>query len=142
MSRIVIAVIVACIGAASSQALQSPANLCPPGQVSMFNVNRPGCTFCYEETQGCEVQCLGAPTCVCEPGDTECCAASPCCENCPEPKPLSCDTSSCSCDPTTCCSTVCPAPAPAPVSSVGGLAALAVGLLVLGATAVRFAARR
>lgn len=115
--------------------------LCPPGYQEIFNVNEPGCTFCYGASE-CQIQCLGPPACFCEPGDAACCAATPCCANCPEPKPLECDTSRCGCTPESCCSTICPSTAPAPPSSGLGLGLLATALLVLGAGSVRLAVRR
>ena len=127
--------------AATAMGAPGPNLVCPPGDLETFNVNGPGCSLCYAPTD-CALQCLGPPVCFCEPGDTACCRNNPCCFNCPEPKPLSCETSSCSCTPETCCSTVCPAPAPAPAASTPGLALLAVGLIALGAGAVRLRARR
>jgi hypothetical protein len=91
---------------------------CPAGyDVGLFNANGPGCTFCTSQDAACEsadVGCLGPPLQVCPPQELEaCCAANPCAEPCPGPKPLECSVSSCTCDPGECCTTNCPAPAPA-----------------------------
>jgi hypothetical protein len=126
---------------ATAYAQPEPSGLCPPGDSEMFNVNGPGCTFCFAPTD-CTPLCLGPPSCFCEPGDSRCCADNPCCFNCPEPMPLRCETSTCECEPGSCCSTVCPAPAPAPASSAGGLVALAAVLAAVGVGAVRVATRR
>src|SRR5262245_15581652 len=109
---------------------QDRSGLCPPGFNEMFNVNGPGCTFCYAPSN-CEIACLGPPTCVCKPGDSACCEATPCCFNCPDFDSLACNTSSCECEPGSCCSTVCSV-RPAPAASVGGIALLAAVLAVLG----------
>ena len=118
-----------------------PSGLCPPGYGEMFNTNGLACTFCFAPTD-CSVQCLGPPTCFCEPGDSACCAANPCCFNCADPKPLRCEISTCACEPGSCCSTVCPDPEPAPASSAGGLAVLAAVLAAFGIGAVRVRSRR
>jgi len=142
VSRIAVATVLLLVLVASAQAQPPPpSGLCPPGDSETFNVNKPGCTFCFAPTD-CSVQCLGPPACFCEPGDSRCCADKPCCFNCPEPMPLRCETSTCVCEPGSCCSTVCPDPAPAPASSAGGLAVLATVLAAFGIGAVRVATRR
>ena len=133
-----IATVVLLALAAPIYAGESPSGLCPTGFNEMFNVNQPGCTFCYAPTD-CNIECLGPPACFCSPGNTACCEANPCCDNCPEPMPLRCSTSSCSCAPDTCCSTVCPPIDPAPTNSKTGLVVLAAMLIAFG---VRTLARR
>lgn len=141
MAKIATAAILLCLLAAAAHAGPAPSGLCPPGDAEAFNVNGPGCTLCYEPT-GCQLSCIGPPQCFCPPGDSACCFDNPCCQGCPDPKPLRCETSTCDCAPETCCSTVCPAPAPAPTSSAFGLAGLAAVLLAIGAGAVRIASGR
>lgn len=115
--------------------------LCPPGYHSEFNVNAPGCTFCFAPSD-CQPMCLGPPLAFCPPGDSACCAATPCAVNCPEEHSLECNVSSCVCTPDTCCSTVCPHAAPAPTVSALGLVMLTAVLLALGATTVYARSRR
>src|SRR4029450_13205725 len=101
---------------------------------SDFNVNKPGCTYCFALTD-CNVECLAPPTCVCT--DLACCAeVSPCCDGCPDPKPLRCETGTCTCTPDTCCSTVCPT-TPAPTASKTAMAFLVAVLVALGVGTVR-----
>ena len=52
-----------------------------------------------------------------------------CCDNCPNPKPLTCSFLKCECTPETCCFTICPKAA-APTATPHGLVAL--GLLLTG----------
>lgn len=115
--------------------------LCPPGYHSEFNVNQPGCTFCWAPSD-CEPECVGPPQSFCPPGNSACCAADPCAVNCPEHDSLRCNVSRCTCSPVTCCSTVCPPEAPAPTMSALGLVILAAVLVALGTTTVYARSRR
>lgn len=115
--------------------------LCPPGYHSEFNVNQPGCTFCFAPSD-CEAHCVGPPSFFCPPGDSACCAATPCAFNCPQFDSLQCNTSTCDCTPETCCSTVCPSEAPAPTVSALGLVILTAFLVALGTTTVYARSRR
>ena len=142
MPRIAIATVLLCLVGVAAHAGQMPANNpCPPGQLSFFNVNKPGCTLCSGPQTECAVQCLGPPACFCPPGDEACCDANPCCFNCPGEGSLACNVSTCVCTPETCCTLVCP-DAIAPASSTGGLAVLAAVLFAFGVGAVRIATRR
>mmetsp|Transcript_15143 Transcript_15143/g.30566 ORF Transcript_15143/g.30566 Transcript_15143/m.30566 type:complete len:550 (-) Transcript_15143:368-2017(-) len=91
---------------------------CPPGMdVAMMNANGAGCTFCamFDE---CEVSCVGSAVCQC-PGEDdpnsdefkECCDSEggKCCDGCPEASNPECNVSSCSSEPESCSTTVCPA---------------------------------
>ncbi len=138
--KLVLAAILLLAPAAATRVLAQSGGLCPDGYNSQFNVNEPGCTLCSAPTD-CAVQCIST-TCICAPNDAACCTNNPCCQNCPDPKPLRCSTVQCTCEPGSCCSTVCPSSAPAPVSSAPGLALLAAVLVALGTGAVRLAARR
>ena len=138
--KIAIATVLLLALAAPAHAGQPSNGLCPAGFDAMFNVNGPGCTLC-SASDDCEPSCLGPPACFCSPGDRSCCEANPCCFNCPDPKPLSCETSTCSCTPESCCFTVCPA-TPAPVNSAAGLAILTTVLVALGMGALGVARRR
>eukprot|EP00562_Extubocellulus_spinifer_P020861 CAMPEP_0178616476 /NCGR_PEP_ID=MMETSP0698-20121128/3229_1 /TAXON_ID=265572 /ORGANISM="Extubocellulus spinifer, Strain CCMP396" /LENGTH=628 /DNA_ID=CAMNT_0020255303 /DNA_START=258 /DNA_END=2143 /DNA_ORIENTATION=+ len=90
---------------------------CPPGMdVAMMNANGAGCTFCamFDE---CEVSCVGSAVCQC-PGEDdpnsdefkECCDSEggKCCDGCPEASNPECNVSSCSSEPESCSTTVCP----------------------------------
>lgn len=114
---------------------KEPSGLCPDGFNEIFNINEPGCTFCYAPTD-CQPLCLAPPACFCPPGDRECCLNNPCCEGCPGAKPFECLTGSCTCAPDTCCSTVCPPHAPAPTASSAGIGVLVAVLAGLGMTGV------
>jgi hypothetical protein len=91
--------------------------ICGCGYAELPNTNCPGCTLCLQSgpgpVPGCSIQCVGPPACVCAgvpPGEPNtCCTDNPCCDNCPDPKPLQCFTNSCTCDPEACCFLV-PAP--------------------------------
>jgi hypothetical protein len=109
---------------------------CPPGFDGVFNANKLGCTFCASNAPECSSRCAPIPLCRCEEDQLEtCCAAHPCCGNCPGPKPLECSLASCSCDSESCCMTLCPAGAPATGSKAS---LLLVGVLAaLGVVAVR-----
>jgi hypothetical protein len=108
--------------------------LCPEGfneiRNAGFSLADVGCTLCTSESCS-DVGCLIAPPCVCPPGPEleSCCEESPCCENCPEPKPLKCSFTTCECTPDECCFTICPKAA-APTVTPYGLVAL--GLLLAG----------
>src|SRR5262245_7031448 len=105
--------------------------LCPAGYNSMFNTNGVACTFCSAPTD-CHVECLGPPVSFCPPNDPTCCAATPCAFNCPLFDTLQCNVSSCICEPGSCCSTVCPDPAPAPAASGLGMVILTTVLVAFG----------
>lgn len=119
---------------APAQAVSIPS--CPAGFNSSFNTNKVGCTFCSEATPDCHVECLGPPACFCPPNQLDtCCAANPCCDNCPVPKPLQCSLSQCTCEPGSCCSTLCPVGAP--TTGYTTTALLVVLLTGFGVFAVR-----
>ncbi|MDX2169437.1 MAG: hypothetical protein SF182_20375 [Deltaproteobacteria bacterium] len=120
---------------------QGGSPLCPPGYNSAYNVNQPGCTFCFAPSD-CTPQCLGPPQSFCPPGDSACCAGTPCAVNCPQHDTRDCNVSTCTCAPDTCCSTVCPAETPAPAASAFGVVVLAAVLVALGTTTVYARARR
>src|SRR5579862_8289530 len=127
------AIVAVCLIAAPVSAQLSVT--CPPGFNGTFNANKVGCTFCAEATSDCHFECVDTPPCVCPGGDPACCANNPCCNGCPDPKPLECELKHCDCSPSDCCSTICPAGAPA-VGSHASL--LLVGMLAaLGIVAVR-----
>ena len=141
MKHTLLSLVTVLVLASSLNALPTtPSGICPPGFNETFNVNTPGCTFCAAPVD-CAVGCVGPPGCFCAPGDLECCAnVSPCCQNCPDPKPLHCSTIGCQCTPSTCCSTICPASAP--TSSGAGLGMLAAVLGALGYGVVQGKLRR
>ena len=76
---------------------------------TVTNANGVGCTLCVVSNAGdsCALACLPPAVCLCDdsPG---CCDANPCCDDCPLPHPASCDVSTCSCEPASCCFTACP----------------------------------
>ena len=140
-AKIVAAAVLLLSLAAPASAGESSSGLCPDGFNEMFNAGEPGCTLCSAPTD-CNMRCTDPGTCFCEEGGgSACCRDNPCCDNCPEPKPLRCTTKRCACSPESCCSIVCPA-TPAPASSSAGLIALAGTLLAFGIGAVRVASRR
>ena len=117
--RTCVAVLIVLVLAAAASAQDGVS--CPAGWTQTFNVNGPGCTFCFDPNENeCQVACLGPPACLCpdtEPGELEeCCANSPCCENCPNSDALECNVYTCGCEPDTdsCCTTICPPPHAAP----------------------------
>jgi hypothetical protein len=114
-----------------SAALAQDHSICPAGYLSTFNANQVGCTFCAADSAGCEVSCIGSPTCYCEPGDAACCAATPCCTNCPKEGSLECNVSSCGCEPSDCCFTRCPEVAPALGAPKSTPFAVAAGALAI-----------
>jgi hypothetical protein len=120
---------------------QGSSPLCPPGYHSEFNVNQPGCTFCFAPTD-CAPHCLGPPQSFCPPGDDACCTATPCSLNCPQHDSLQCNVSTCDCSPDTCCSTVCPAASPAPAASPLGYIILTMVLVAFGMATVYAKTRR
>lgn len=138
-----IVVVVACLlaFAAPTRAGQPPSGLCPDGFSETFNINGPGCTFCFAPTD-CDIACLPPAACFCPPGDTACCENNRCCDGCAEPKPLECLTGSCSCEPGSCCSTVCPSATRAPAASAGGIGMLVAVLAGLGMATVGLRNRR
>jgi hypothetical protein len=93
--------------------LKTQPGVCGCGYSELANTNCTGCTLCLQSgpgpVPGCTIGCVGPPECVCLPGDSACCTANPCCDNCPDPKPLQCFTNFCTCDPASCCFVV-PAP--------------------------------
>lgn len=122
---------------AASASAQNGNQLCPAGQGETFNVNEPGCFLC-SEGDGCQVQCTGPSVCICTaPGFEECCEANPCCTNCPGSDALECQTLRCACEPTECCSLLCPDRSMAPVADHRTLAAVAVILGVAGVLVLR-----
>jgi len=127
-----------------SAAFASDGGICPPGYLSTFNANGVRCTFCAVDSSDCHPSCLGSPTCDCStaPDVAACCAATPCCYPCPGESSLQCNVSSCSCDPTDCCFTVCPEIAPAPAPALGApnstlFGVVAAALAIAGVLLVR-----
>ena len=117
---------------------------CPAGWTKTYNVNGPGCTFCFDPGDGCEVTCLGPPACICPPGPglEQCCATSPCCENCPNSGALECNVSTCGCAPDSCCKTICPGQLPAPAIGTPTSLPFAGAAILLGLAGVWHIARR
>jgi hypothetical protein len=107
---------------------------CPAGYLSTFNANKVGCTFCAADSPTCEFKCLGSPVpppCPEPVNLATCCPTCPCCYPCPSSTSLECNVSSCECDPSSCCFTTCPAPAPAlgaPNSTLFGVVAGALAI--------------
>lgn len=82
--------------------------LCGCGFAEQPNTNGVGCTFCLRtDDSSCEFSCVDTPPCLCG-GDAECCAANPCCDDCPGPKGPECNLLHCGCAPDECCNTICP----------------------------------
>jgi hypothetical protein len=126
-----------------SAAFATDGATCPAGDFSLFNTNKVGCTFCAVNNPGtCAVNCLGSPACFCpEDGRAACCAATPCCDPCPESTSLECTLNSCGCDPPDCCFTKCPA-APAPAPALGApnstlFGVVAAALAIAGVLLIR-----
>jgi hypothetical protein len=139
--------ITAAVGLMLLTAVRISAQSCPPPYTATFNVNEVGCTFCARaDLTECKIACLGPPACLCPEDSTfeECCQNTPCCDNCPDPKPLVCSLSKCLCEPESCCFTQCPRlPAPA-LGSPGSysFALVAGGLGISGLLLARRARRR
>jgi hypothetical protein len=104
-------------GVAAALAGNNCGSVCGCGYGELPNTNCPGCTLCLQSgdgpVPGCSIQLLGPPACFCPgvpPGEPDtCCAANPCCDPCPEPKPLECSMNTATCDPASCCFII-PAP--------------------------------
>jgi hypothetical protein len=124
----------------------APSGLCPAGEIEQTNSGTSfddvGCSLCLPAA-GCEAECLTIPVQMCPAGpsqeNTICCRANPCNGNCPVQNLPLCSFEVCVCEPSDCCSVVCPVTARAPAATSYGLIAL---VLALAATGMLYGRRR